>query len=88
LLNLCWIQEKCALAAAILNIHDCCADVSCEQTDYFTANQIAKRVGVSRVTARRYLNYLNDNGWLKGILSYGPVGRPLHKYTKHGSFLA
>ncbi|MBP2638191.1 MAG: citT [Firmicutes bacterium] len=58
-----------------------------EQPDYFTASQIAKLVGVSRVTARRYLNYLNDNGWLKGILSYGPVGRPLHKYSKQSSFL-
>lgn len=58
-----------------------------EQPDYFTASEIAKLVGISRVTARRYLNYLTDNGWLKGILSYGPVGRPLHKYSKDDPFL-
>ncbi|WP_425060311.1 Transcriptional regulatory protein DcuR [Sporomusa carbonis] len=57
-----------------------------EQTGYFSASEISKLVGISRVTVRRYLNYLCDNGWLKGILSYGPVGRPLHKYIKDDSF--
>lgn len=47
---------------------------------YFTAADIAARVGVSRVTARRYLKYLCAQGCLATILSYGPVGRPLHKY--------
>lgn len=58
-----------------------------KQPDYFTASEIAKLVGISRVTARRYLNYLYDNGWLKGVLSYGPVGRPLHKYSKDDAFV-
>lgn len=57
-----------------------------QQPEYFTASEISKLVGISRVTIRRYLNFLHDNGWLKGILSYGPVGRPLHKYIKDDSF--
>lgn len=56
------------------------------QSGYFSVADIAKLVGISRVTVRRYLNYLCDNGWLKGILSYGPVGRPLHKYMKDDAF--
>jgi response regulator of citrate/malate metabolism len=56
------------------------------QTGYFTASEVSKLVGISRVTVRRYLNYLYGSGWLKGILSYGPVGRPLHKYIKDDPF--
>ncbi|WP_094603182.1 Transcriptional regulatory protein DcuR [Sporomusa silvacetica DSM 10669] len=70
--------DKATLEAILTTIN--------KQPDYFTTSEIARLVGVSRVTARRYLNYLTDNGWLKGILSYGPVGRPLHKYTKDDSF--
>ncbi len=56
------------------------------QAGYFTASEISRLVGISRVTVRRYLNYLYTCGWLKGILSYGPVGRPLHKYIKDEPF--
>ncbi|HEY3423433.1 MAG TPA: response regulator [Negativicutes bacterium] len=52
---------------------------------YFTVNEISEVAGISRVTVRRYVNYLHDNGWLKAILSYGPVGRPIHKYRTVGS---
>lgn len=56
---------------------------------YFTAADIADCLGVSRVTARRYLKYLCEHGCLATILSYGPVGRPLHKYkfNSHNSVL-
>jgi len=70
--------DKATLKAILMIIN--------KQPDYFTTSEIAKLVGISRVTVRRYLNYLTDNGWLKGILSYGPVGRPLHKYTKDDLF--
>ena len=48
---------------------------------YFTAYEISGAMGISRVTARRYLNYLCENGLLKTIMSYGPIGRPIHKYS-------
>ncbi len=70
--------DKATLESVLYTISD--------QTGYFTASEISKLIGISRVTVRRYLNYLFDNGWLKGILSYGPVGRPLHKYIKDDSF--
>lgn len=47
----------------------------------FTVSDIAAMMGISCVTARRYLNFLHEDGWLKSVLSYGPVGRPLHKYS-------
>jgi response regulator of citrate/malate metabolism len=47
----------------------------------FTVSDIAAVMGISCVTARRYLNFLHEDGWLKSVLSYGPVGRPLHKYS-------
>ncbi|MBP2653418.1 MAG: citT [Firmicutes bacterium] len=47
---------------------------------YFTAQEVSKSTGISRITVRRYLHYLLDNGWLKENMSYGPIGRPLQKY--------
>ncbi|EGO62171.1 response regulator [Acetonema longum] len=50
------------------------------RTGYFTAKEIATALGISRVTVQRYLNYLVEDGSLKGTMSYGPVGRPLQKF--------
>lgn len=47
------------------------------QPGYFTVTDVALDMGISRVTARRYLTYLQEHGWLKAELSYGPVGRPM-----------
>ncbi|CAG7628389.1 response regulator [Paenibacillus allorhizosphaerae] len=47
-----------------------------------TAEQTAKRVGVSRSTARRYLEHLIAEGRLQADLSYGDVGRPERVYRK------
>lgn len=41
----------------------------------------AERVGVSRVTARRYLEYLADNRMVLRKPQYGQVGRPETWYT-------
>lgn len=40
------------------------------------ASAAAERVGVSRVTARRYLEYLADSGLVERRPQYGQVGRP------------
>ncbi|MEC0247440.1 DUF977 family protein [Paenibacillus chitinolyticus] len=45
-----------------------------------TAEQAAKVIGVSRTTARRYLEYLVSTGDLAADLSYGVVGRPERVY--------
>ena len=46
----------------------------------FTSQEIAKLTGVSRITARRYLDYLEREEVLDIELEYGKVGRPKNKY--------
>jgi response regulator of citrate/malate metabolism len=46
----------------------------------FTAEEIAKLVGVSRITARRYLDQLEKEQKLILELEYGKVGRPKNRY--------
>jgi response regulator of citrate/malate metabolism len=44
--------------------------------DGLSAGAASDGIGVSRVTARRYLEYLADNGLAVRKLQYGQVGRP------------
>ena len=46
----------------------------------FTSEEMAERVGASRTTARRYLEYLVSQGSLEVDVSYGGVGRPERNY--------
>ena len=50
-----------------------------------TADQIAKEIGVSRSTGRRYLEHLVSSGDLYADLSYGVVGRPERVYRKNNA---
>lgn len=45
-----------------------------------TAADVADRAGVSRGTARRYLEFLASSGSLELTLRYGATGRPEHLY--------
>jgi response regulator of citrate/malate metabolism len=45
-----------------------------------SAAELAVLVGTSRVSARRYLEYLNDEGLVDVTLKYG-VGRPERRYA-------
>ncbi|MGH3520125.1 MAG: response regulator [Haloechinothrix sp.] len=51
-----------------------------ESAEGLSAGATATRVGVSRVTARRYLEYLADNGLAERKPQYGQVGRPELRY--------
>ena len=46
-----------------------------------SAEEIAYGVGISRVTSRRYLEYLVSGGQLQMELCYLSVGRPIHRFT-------
>jgi len=48
----------------------------------FTADDLAKEIGVSRITARRYLDYLEGKDELILELEYGKIGRPKNLYRK------
>ncbi|WP_174614437.1 response regulator [Virgibacillus ihumii] len=49
-------------------------------TEGTTAEEIGKKMGASRTTARRYLEYLISVGKARAELNYGVVGRPERKY--------
>jgi len=46
-----------------------------------SAEELACGVGISRVTCRRYLEYLVNEGQLQMDLCYISVGRPIHRFT-------
>lgn len=46
----------------------------------FTSTEIAKSVGISRITARKYLENMELSGDINLELSYGGVGRPKNQY--------
>ncbi len=48
--------------------------------DGMTADEVAKQVGVSRVTAWRYLERLADEGTVNRNTDYGKAGRPKTRY--------
>lgn len=49
-----------------------------------SATEVGKRTGVSRTTARKYLEYLISAGSLRINLDYGTKGRPERKYHLGG----
>lgn len=49
-------------------------------SDGITAEEFGQSVGISRTTARRYLEYLVSTGEVRADLSYGRVGRPERTY--------
>jgi response regulator of citrate/malate metabolism len=48
-----------------------------------SAAEVAVQLGTSRVSARRFLEYLHDEGALAVRLKYG-VGRPERRYVLKG----
>jgi response regulator of citrate/malate metabolism len=51
-----------------------------EHTETVSALEVAEVTGVSRGTARRYLEYLETQGRVVLELRYGAAGRPEHRY--------
>jgi CitB family two-component system response regulator MalR len=46
----------------------------------FSTEDVVKRVGISRVSVRKYLNFLKDIGILDVKVIYGTVGRPVYQH--------
>jgi two-component system response regulator DcuR len=51
-----------------------------EKLHNFSADDIGERMNFSRVTARRYLEYLESEGVLRLVLNYNTGGRPRRLY--------
>lgn len=45
-----------------------------------SAEEVAEGIGIARVTARRYLDFLEKSGKVKIDIQYGGIGRPINKY--------
>jgi len=50
------------------------------RSDGLSAAETAEAIGASRITARRYLEYLADAGLVDRVPRYGGAGRPEHEY--------
>ena len=50
------------------------------EEELFTAEEVSKLVGLSRVSIGKYLHFLEDEGILQVKIEYGQVGRPMTKY--------
>jgi Response regulator of citrate/malate metabolism len=48
----------------------------------FTAEGLAEKLGIARVTVRRYLDYMERENKVEKLVEYGKVGRPQHKYHR------
>lgn len=46
----------------------------------FTTEELSKRVGISRVSVRKYLEFLCETGFLRRDVVYGTVGRPVYQF--------
>jgi two-component system response regulator CitB len=52
-------------------------------SDVHTTESVARSIGISKTTARRYLEYCVENRFLKAEISYGRIGRPERVYKRH-----
>ena len=62
----------------------------CQMEGMFTTEEVAAKVGISRVSIRKYLEFLKSLHLLKLDLHRGSVGRPVYKYLclyKHSDVL-
>lgn len=48
--------------------------------DFTTAEELSEKIGIARVTVRKYLDYMEDEGKVIKLIEYGKIGRPQHKY--------
>lgn len=45
-----------------------------------SADEVAANIGVARVTARRYLDFMEKQQLIHVEIQYGSVGRPINQY--------
>lgn len=52
-----------------------------QQQKSLSAEEVAEGVGLARVTARRYLEFLEKSKQVKLDIEYGGIGRPVNRYV-------
>jgi CitB family two-component system response regulator MalR/two-component system response regulator DctR len=53
-----------------------------QNAGWHTVGMIAEKLGVSIVTARHYMNYLEEQGLIVADINYSTGGRPSVLYSK------
>ncbi|AXE31729.1 hypothetical protein DK842_18585 [Chromobacterium phragmitis] len=53
--------------------------------DLHTTESVARTIGISQTTARRYLEYCVEVRFLRAQISYGRIGRPGRVYKRCGA---
>ncbi|WP_394524563.1 response regulator [Lacrimispora sp. JR3] len=53
------------------------------QGEYLTSEQISAETGLSKVTVRRYMNYLIENNEVRSRVDYSTGGRPRVEYSSN-----
>lgn len=51
-------------------------------SNFFTAESLADKLKIAKVTVRRYLEYMETENKIDKQIEYGKVGRPQYKYYK------
>lgn len=54
-------------------------------TDLFSTKELSERVKISRITTKKYINFLNEEGYLEDEISYLEQGRPLTRFKLKAS---
>jgi len=54
---------------------------------YHSSDEVAEKLGFSKVTVRKYLEYLVEIGEVTVEVEYGAIGRPSHRYKSIGKML-
>jgi len=57
-------------------------DVFISSPEAQTTESVARLIGISKTTARRYLEFCVENRFLRAEISYGRIGRPERVYRK------
>lgn len=52
-------------------------------SESFSADDMSQKLNLSRVTIRRYMDYLEGTGDIVKEIEYGTVGRPIYMYRKN-----
>lgn len=58
--------------------------IESNQYKSMSAEEIAEGLGVTKVTVRRYMNYLEKIGYVEQEIEYGSLGRPSYSYKWKG----
>lgn len=55
-------------------------DLAARQKGQFSTQELAEQIDISRISLKKYLNFLEDRGIIKGTLDYRAKGRPVLLY--------